>query len=128
MHGGEHPEGIEMPPHIINQLIRTNDLIVAFSAELEQRKVARNYIQEFQHDSFKIGLKVTEGIFLQTIQPHLASRQFDLVSIHIENTVITLENFESERIGSSFKISALKQACIELIPLIRELKEYFGLE
>ena len=117
-----------MPPHIINQLIRTNDLIVAFSAELEQHKVPRNFIQEFQHDSFKIGLKVTEGIFLHNIQPLLAGRQFDLVTIHIENTIINLENFESEKIGSSFKINALKKACVELIPLIRELKQYFELE
>jgi hypothetical protein len=128
MQGSEHAEGIEMPPHIVNQLIRTNDLIVAFSAELEKHKVPINLIREFQHDSFKIGLKVTEGIFLHNIQPLLAGRQFDLVIIHIENTLINLENFELEKIGSSFKIDALKKACIELIPLIRELKEYFELD
>lgn len=125
---GESPEGIELPPHIINQLVKTNDLIVSFNSELEQRKIVRNYIREFQHDSFKIGLKVTEGIFLQSTQPLLAGRQFDLAKIHIENTIITLENFEVEKIGSSYKITALKKACANLIPLIQELKEYFELE
>jgi hypothetical protein len=128
LHGAENSEVVEMPPHIVSQLIRTNDLIVAFSAELEQQKVPVNFIREFQHDSFKIGLKVTEGIFLHNIQPHLAGRQFDLVVIHIENTLITLENFEAEKIISSFKINHLKKACGELMPLIHELKEYFELE
>jgi hypothetical protein len=126
--GMEPQEGIELPPHIIDHLVRTNDLIVSFSTELEQRKVSRSFLREFQHDSFKIGLKVTEGIFLQNMQPLLAGRQFDLVVIHIENTIITLENFESERIGSSYKIKALKKACVDLIPLIQELKEYFELD
>ena len=126
--GMEHSEGIELPPHIINQLVKTNDLIVAFNTELEQRKVARSYLQEFQHDSFKIGLKITEGIFLQSIQPILAGRQFDFAVIHLENTIITLENFESEKIGSVYKVTTLKNACVELIPLVQELKEYFELD
>ncbi|MBU1074755.1 hypothetical protein KJ705_01615 [Patescibacteria group bacterium] len=126
--GGEPSEGIELPPHIIDQLIKTNDLIVSLNAELEQRKIARSHIQEYQHDSFKIGLKVTEGIFFQNMQPLLAGRQFDLAVIHIENTIITLENFEYERIGSSYKVDALKKACVDLIPFIKELKEYFELD
>lgn len=128
MHHEENMNTVEMPPHIVNQLIRTNDLIVSFSAELEQDKKSIDYIQEFQHDSFRIGLKVTEGIFLHNLQPHLAGRQFDLVIIHIENTLITLDNFESEKIGSSLRIKALKKACTELIPMISELKEYLGLK
>jgi len=119
---------IEIPPYFIEQIIRTNNLILGFNSELEQERVSKNKIDEFQHDGFKIGLRITEGILLQFSQSWLASQQFDLAQIHIENTIITLENFEEDKIGSRQKIKILKQNCYKLIFAIRELKEYFGLD
>lgn len=122
------PSNLDLPSYLMEQIIRTNGLILEFNTGLEQRRMPKERIDEFQYDSFKIGLRITEGILLQFNRPWLASRQFDLAKIHVENTLITLENFEEDRIGFSQKIRRLKENCQKLIPIIQEFKEYFELD
>ncbi|PIY95918.1 MAG: hypothetical protein COY66_05675 [Candidatus Kerfeldbacteria bacterium CG_4_10_14_0_8_um_filter_42_10] len=126
------PEGeqgdLEIPPYLLEQILKTNNLVTEFNTELEQRGVAKIKIEEFRYDSYKIGLKIAEGIILQFNQPWMASRQFDLAQIHAENTIITLQNFREERIGSAEKIAVLEQHCRRITLIIRELKQYFDLD
>ena len=119
---------LEIPSYLLEQIIKTNSLVTEFNVELEQKMIPRTKIEEFRYDSYKIGLKIAEGIILQFNQPWMASRQFDLAQIHTENTIITLQNFKEERIGSAEKIAVLERHCRRMISIIREFKQYFDLD
>lgn len=118
----------DLPPFLLEQIMRTNNLIIEFNADLERKGIPQPRIDEYQHDSFKIGLRITEGILLHTTQPWLASRQFDLAAIHVENTLITLDNLEEDYPLLFSKISLLRENCRKLAATIQEFKEYFDLD
>lgn len=124
---GSSSRELDIPPYLVEQIIKTNSLILEFNIELEQRGVPKTKIEEFQYDSYKISLKITEGILLHYNQPWMASRQFDLARIHAENTIITLDNFETEQIGSRRKVDLLRKSCSQIIFTIVEFKRYFKL-
>ena len=121
-----HLEEIWMPGSfewdLLVYLANFNHLILQVNSDLAQRKVGLLKIREFEHDAFKAVLRILRGLFVRRQSPILSFQQFCLGIIHLENTLITLDNFFEERIGDQQKVITLKKECQIMISVVERMK------
>lgn len=101
----------ELPPDLIDEITTIHQLLFSFMTKFEQQRISQEDLREFRYDSFFVGTRVMRAILCKTTHPRLSIQEINLAQIHIDNTVIAIENF--------------KGSCQESPSILEELKTHY---